>query len=101
MELTINGKKYNLAYTFNSFKYMGDFDVNDINDIKNKPFKIASVLSILFNGALNYDRKKFFSMEKSDELLEKYINEENGDMGKLLETLVDMLQETSFFKQNQ
>lgn len=98
MNITIGKKKYTLAYTFNSFKYMEDFDLSKLQEMQSKPFMSLNVLSDLFYGALNYDRKNFVSRDETDELLEKYLEQEDADFVKLIEDLINMLTETAFFK---
>jgi len=98
MNITIGKKKYTLAFTFNSFRYMEDFDLNKINDVQSKPFMIVSILSDLFYGAINYDRKSFHDREEADELLETYLSQEGVSPVDLVESLINMLTESSFFK---
>lgn len=101
MEITINGKTYTLAFTFNSFRHMEDIDVSSFEALETKPFKMISILSDLFFGAMNHNRKKFVNRETCDDLLETYANDENNDIAELTANLMDMLQSTSFFKQRQ
>lgn len=98
MNITIGKKKYTLAYTFNSFKYMEDVDLSALDNVKSKPFKLIVLISDLFYGAMNYDKKDYYDKEICDTLLESYVAQEETDVIALAESLMNMLSETSFFK---
>lgn len=96
MEITINDKSYKLEFTFNSFKYMKDFDIGEMQNLESQPFKIIDFCEQLLYGAINNDPKIYVSMEEIDSYLEEYIND--GSLGELIEQLMDLLQESNFFK---
>jgi len=101
MVVTINGMEKNLVFTFNSFKYMGNFNVSALQDVESKPFLIIGVAEELLYGALNADPKVIISKEDVSIFLEEYIESEDGDMVLLLEELIKALEDSSFFKKLQ
>lgn len=96
MKVILNEKEFELKYTFNSFMYMEDLDLSELNDIANKPFKILSILKQLVSGGLNFDKKKTYSDEDVDTFLVELVKE--ADLGKVLEDLLGELEESDFFK---
>lgn len=97
-QITIDKKVYVLDYTFNSIRYMDNLNFNELQNIEETPFKFYTFTAKLFHGALNWNSKKFFSEDEAYALLEKYF-EENPDKSKtLIEDLLNMLQESNFFK---
>lgn len=98
MELTIGGKKYEIKYTFNSFKYMEDLDMGVMQEIDKKPFKLVGVLSTLLCGAMNHDRKKkVYTTDDCEDLIAKYV-EDGGSLGDLFTDLTSLLESSGFFK---
>lgn len=98
MELTIGGKKYELKYTFHSFKYMEELDMSAMQEMDKKPFKLVGVLSIMLCGALNHDRKKkTYNIEDCEELIAKYVDED-GSLMELFTNLTGLLESSGFFK---
>lgn len=97
MNIKIKGKDVELKYTFNSFNYMGEFDLKGIEEMENKPFKIVPMLQILLMGAVNSSVKQKFSLGDVQAFIEKYMDEEES-ITDLLETLMTLLQESHFFK---
>lgn len=95
-QITIDNKTYTLAYTFNSFKYIDDLDFSNANQFETKPIKMITMLSDLFYGALNHDKKNFIDRNTSDDLLEKYI--ETKPVADIFTELTNMLFESNFFK---
>lgn len=96
--IKIKNKEYELKYTFNSFKFMQDFDVSAMEEVEKKPFKIIPVLEMLLLGAVNHNAKQVVKEQDIQDYLEEYIASEDGDITALLETLMQLLQESSFFK---
>lgn len=96
MILNFKGKEKEVSFTFNSCKYMADFDMSEINDIETKPFKIISVVEKLLLGVLNCDRKEKVSYSAVSDFLESYM--EDGDVVELLTELLEELGNSSFFK---
>lgn len=99
MIIEIGGKHVELAYTFNSTKYMGDLDLGEFSEMEGKPFKVLNMLSILLYGACNSTpRVKVTELEVSD-YLEKEL--ESGDITELMTNLVKLLEDSNFFKKLQ
>jgi hypothetical protein len=94
--LKIGKKEIELKYTFNSFKYMEDFDLSSLADIENKPFKVFPVIEVLLLGALNNSPKVVVSRIEVADFVEEYA--ENGDIIELFQTLMKKLEESRFFK---
>jgi len=42
MNIKVDGKEIELEYSFNSFKYMEDFNVLELQEIESKPFKVLN-----------------------------------------------------------
>lgn len=96
MNITINKVKYELKYTFNSFKYMEDFDLQDISELERKPFKMIKVTEDLLTGAIYNNPDVVIEDSDISNYLEEKLNE--GTLFKLLEDLMELLEESSFFK---
>jgi len=101
MVVTVNGIEKELKFTFNSFRYMGDFDVNSLQDLEAKPFMIIGVAEELLIGALNSDPRSAVSKSDVAKFLEEFIESEDGDIVELFEELVKALEDSSFFKKLQ
>lgn len=95
--IKFKGKEKELKYTFNSFKYMQELDLSVLEEVESKPFKIIPLMETLLLGALNYDPKERATLVEVDKFLDEFFNED-GDIGSLLEELMGLLQESSFFK---
>lgn len=96
MNIKINEQELELQYTFNSFKYMEDFNLNDLAEAEEKPFKLAKVVEILLLGALNYNPKVVYTRETVAEILNDYVVE--NSLTDLLEQLMKLMEDSSFFK---
>lgn len=96
MNIKIKNKEVELKFSFNSFKYMEEFDIVGLSDIEKKPFKIISMVEILLLGALNHNPKIKISKEEISTFLEDYIIE--NPINVLMEELMVKLQESNFFK---
>lgn len=96
MKLTIKEKEYELKFTFNSFRFMEDFNFSELEEVQHKPFKLISATSQLLLGALNHNRDEYYSQDNVDELLENLLEETS--IADLLNDLVNLLQDSSFFK---
>lgn len=96
MELKIRGQEVEVKFTFNSFKYMEDFDLSVMEEIETKPFKLIPVVETLLVGALNNNPKVKYTPAIISEFLEEYVVE--NSIGDLLEELMVLLQESNFFK---
>lgn len=96
MTITINNKVVELKFTFNSFKYMEDFDMGDVSDIDKHPFKVIRLTEELLYGAVNNSPKVKFTKEDVAIFLEEYA--ETNPMLDLLTELMGELENSSFFK---
>ena len=75
---------------------MEDFELSQLEELETKPFKMVSLSTMLLLGALNHNPKVVFEEEDVQVALEKFI--EKGSLSELLETLFNLLQDSSFFK---
>lgn len=96
MIITIKGKECELGFTFNSFKYMQEFDIKALDEIESKPFKVVPMLEMLLIGGVNHNPKVKFNMTDVELFLEDFMLE--GSLPELLELLMGLLQESNFFK---
>ncbi len=96
MTFDVRGTQVELKFTFNSFKYLEDFDVTVMSEIQFKPFKLLSVAEMLLRGALNHDHKFHVSDSEVAEILENASND--GTIGELITELMNKLQDSDFFK---
>lgn len=96
MEIKINGKIRQLKFSFNSFKYLEDFDFAELEDMETKPFKLIRVTEELLFSAVNNDRKNYISVDLVQDYLEEVL--EKGELPDLFAELAEMLQSSSFFQ---
>lgn len=96
MILEHNGKEYNLKYTYNSFRYMQDLDLGELELIESKPFRIIGFTEELLFGAINNDPTKKVSITEVSKIVEQRMEEEK--LVELMENLIKLLEESSFFK---
>jgi len=96
MVVNIKGKDRELKFTFNSFKYMENFDVKELEEVENKPFKLIPLIEMLLMGALNNDPTDKVSVVDVEIFLEDFIEE--GSVSDLLNELMELLQDSNFFK---
>lgn len=94
--IKVRNEEVELKFTFNSFKYMKEFDMGAIENVEKKPFEIIPILEILILGALNNSPKKKYTETDVENFLEEFIEE--GSIVELLNQLMELLQESSFFK---
>lgn len=97
MQITVGGKEYEVKYTFNSFQYMEDFDVEVFEQAEKKPFKLISTANILLLGGLNHDPKVRYKDATVSVILQDFVKE-GGSLAKLMEDMILELQESDFFK---
>lgn len=97
MVITVGGKDYEVKYTFNSFKYMEEFDMEVFEQAEKKPFKLIMTSSILLLGGLNHDPKVRYKDATVNVLLEEFVKE-GGSLAELLNDMLVELQESDFFK---
>lgn len=98
MVINYKDKEIQLKYTFNSFKYMEDVNLGDLEGLEQTPFRLVGILQGLLLGALNNDPKVYYTPIQVDEILENIIEDEDSNLAETLEGLVELLKESSFFK---
>lgn len=96
MKINYKDKEVELKYTFNSFRHMEELDLSELEELDSKPFKMIKIGEILLMGALNYDPKRIYDDIKVSNILEEQM--ESGNIIVLLEGLISLLQDSSFFK---
>ena len=96
MVVKIGEREVEIKFTFNSFKYMVDFDLTMVSELDTKPFMLIPICQKLLLGALNSDPKEKVNLTE----VEKYLKEvvENGDIGELFTELMKALEESNFSK---
>lgn len=96
MVIEIGGKEVELKYTYNSFRYMEELDIRELMNLDRKPFKLIRISENLLLGAVNNNPKQVIKYED----VSKYIQNEfeNGNINDLLESLMVLLEESSFFQ---
>ena len=85
-----------LRFSFNSFNYMQDFDAGAFEEVEQHPFKIVPLAQMLTMGAMNFDPKHYVDEQAVQDFIESYC--EDNSISDLITMLVDLLQESSFFK---
>lgn len=89
-------KEVELKFTFNSFKYMAEFDLSELASMEYKPFKIISIASDLLLGAANCDSKVKIAPIEVERFIEEYVAE--NSIHTMVTELVTLLEESAFFK---
>lgn len=95
--INIKGIVHEPKFTFNSFKYMEEFDIDALQTLDKTPFKIIPVVEMLLLGALNSNPRTRVSLVEVDEFLDEFISGD-GSLSELTEELINLLQESNFFK---
>ena len=94
--INIKGKDLEIKFTYNSMKYMQEFDITSFAEVEHKPFKaIALIRELLFAG-LNHDPKVVIGEITIDEYIESSIEE--GKFQELMEEVINKLNESDFFQ---
>lgn len=96
MLVKIKNKEVELKYSFNSFRFMEDFDISKFDELESKPFKIIPLATMMLMGALNHNPKTIYSLRDVTEFLEEYVIE--NSISDLLEELMKLLEDSNFFK---
>lgn len=99
MTINVRGKDVELKYSFNSFKYLEEFDIRDLQEISVKPFKLIPLAEMLSMGALNNDPTFKVSYDEVCAIVEDIVM--NGDVSGFITELTSKLQDSDFFKQLQ
>lgn len=89
-------KEYTGKFTFNSFLYLEDFDMAEMQEIQTKPFKALKICKELLFASLNYTPNKKVPMDVVTDIIEDTL--ENGDITQLLIDLTNELEDSNFFK---
>lgn len=97
MDIEINGIIHNAQFTFNSFKYMENFNLADLKTIEDTPFKVVPFLENLLMGALNSNPRTRVALADVDDYLDNLI-ESGGSLSDLMDELLNLLEESNFFK---
>jgi len=95
MTVNYKDKQIELKFTFNSFRYMQDFDVQDLERVQTKIFMMIGLSRDMLMGALNKEPYEKYTYEQVDEILEPYV--ESGEILQLFGDLSELLMESSFF----
>lgn len=93
----IKDKEVKLEFTFNSFEYMEDLDVNDMQTLDSKPFKMFGICEKLLMGAINNDPDVVYTRKEVQESLVKNVKE-GLVIPKFVGELMELLEESDFFK---
>jgi hypothetical protein len=96
MVIKVKDKEYELKFTFNSFKHLEDFNMQELSVVGDYPFKTIKIAEQLFTGALNHNPKVKFGPTEVEEIFEAYCEDES--VIELLEKLMGLLEDSSFFK---
>lgn len=96
MLIKFREKEYDLKFSFYSFNFMEDFDMGELENLDRKPFKMIGITKTLLMGAFNNNPHINVTYTEVDEFLEEYIVDNN--IADLLEELINLLQDSSFFK---
>ena len=96
MKIELEGKELELKYTFNSFRYMEELDLMELQTLEQTPFKIIGVTETLMRGALNHNPSKRYDNKEVVAIIEQIMDD--GELMELLEFLLEELQKSSFFK---
>ena len=94
--ITIKGKEMELGFSYNSTKYLSDFDLTLFEQMESKPFKSLELVSGLLYASMNANKAVKVSLDEVDAVVETAVEE--GKFGELLEELVLKLQESAFFQ---
>lgn len=96
MIIKVGEKEVELKFSYNSFLYMDDFNIKDLEKIEDNPFRMLGIVRQLMFGAMNHNPKEFFKVEEVDAIMENLMEEMN--IGDLLTQLIKLLEDSSFFK---
>lgn len=96
MTINYKGEDLELKFTFNSFRYLEDFDVQDLEDVQHKIFKMFSISRQLLMAALNKEPSRKFTFADVDAILEPHA--EDGSIVEIFGGLSELLVDSGFFK---
>lgn len=95
MEIKIAGKTKELRFSYNSFKYLEDFDISVVEDMEKKPFKLMRLTKELLFAACNHEKKDYIDMTFVEAYVENSFNERK--LSGFFEELFSLLTESPFF----
>ena len=96
MTFKIKGEDAQIKFTFNSFRFLKDFDLSVIDVLETKPFMAIPLTEALLLGGLNWTPNKVYNIKDVDTALEEFV--EDGNLAVLIEDLMTELQASPFFK---
>lgn len=96
MVINFNGEDRELKYTYNSFKYMENFDTSELANLGEKPFKLLGITQTLLTGAINHNPRVVVPQRDIEKHIELEMN--SGGLMQLLTDLMLLLEDSSFFK---
>lgn len=96
MEVKVRDSVEQIKFTYNSFKYMKDFNIRSLEEISEKPFMMIQLCGQILLGGINHDRNKVYSLTDVDDIIERSVS--NGTFTKMFTELVNVLTECDFFK---
>lgn len=99
MKIKIKNKDVELKFVYNSFRYMEDLDVTELETMNQFPFKIPRICEMLLLGASNCDPDNPVTPEEVRWYMEGVLKE--GTLVELVTMLTELLEESDFFKQLQ
>jgi hypothetical protein len=94
--INIKGKELEIKFTYNSMRYMQDFDVTSFGEIESKPFKAIGLLKELMFAGMNHNPKVVVGEIEIDGYIESSIEE--GKFQELMEEVINKLNESDFFQ---
>lgn len=89
-------KEYELKFTYNSFRYMQDLDLSDLELLETRPFMMIGLTEQLLLGAINNTPSKKVTIQTVSNIVESKMEE--GVLVELMEQLIKLLEDSSFFK---
>lgn len=96
MTIKIKNKEVELKYTYNSFRYMEELNLGELESLERTPFKILGILETLLLGAINHNPKVKYTQNDVVKYLDS--NMEDINLIELLEKLTTLLEKSSFFQ---
>lgn len=95
-KVKIDNNDYILKFTFNSAKYLDNFEFTQ--DFEKCPMRVFSMISDLFYASMNWAYDVVYTRKETDELLERYFEDDNSNIHDFLKNLMELLSNSLFFK---